>query len=195
MKAHLGVLLAGILAGCASEPAAPAAPVRPKTILLIRHAEKPADDTDVHLSPEGKKRADALPDLFKKTDARPDPFPTPEVIFATRPTKHSNRPVETVAPLAKVLKRDVNAAYADDDYPKLAEELSTKPTYAGKTVLVCWHHGNLPELAAALGATDVPQKWKDGAFDRVWVVTFDDAGKARPLVKRHQALLPGDGRD
>ena len=65
--------------------------VRPEAILLNRHAEKPADEADVHLSPQGKKRADALPDLFKKSDARPDPFPASDFIIAAKPSKRSNR--------------------------------------------------------------------------------------------------------
>src|SRR5262249_1598437 len=108
---------------------------------------------------------------------------------------HSNRPAETVAPLAKALKRDVNVGYANDDFSKLVEELYTDPKYDGKTVLICWHHGNLPEFAEALGATNVPAKWKDAACDRVWLWTFDEKGKPRPLAKRHQALLPGDEKD
>jgi hypothetical protein len=110
-------------------------------------------------------------------------------------TKHSNRPVETVTPLAKALKLEVDAGYANDDYPALAEELYTDPKYQGKTVLICWHHGTLPEFAAVLGATGVPDRWKDAVFDRVWVVTFDEKGKAKPLARRAQALLPGDAKE
>ena len=192
MKAPLAVLLAALIVGCSS-PDKPL--VRAQSILLIRHAEKPADNADTGLSPEGKKRAEALPELFKKTAARPDPFPEPDFIFATKASKHSNRPAETVTPLAKALKLNVNAQYANDDYPNLAEELYTNPKYEGKTVLICWHHGTMPEFAAMLGATGVPDKWKDAVFDRVWVVSFDDKGKAAPLTKRPQALMPGDGKE
>lgn len=150
---------------------------------------------DVHLSSEGKKRADTLPDLFKKTTARPDPFPAPDFIFATKASKRSNRPVETVTPLARALKLEVNAAYANDDYPDLAEELYTNPKYEGKMVLICWHHGTLPELATTLGATGVKDKWKDSVFDRVWVVTFGEKGRNTPLTKRPQALMPGDAKE
>ena len=193
MKASLALLFAALAAGCSPAPDTP--PVRPRSVLLIRHAEKPADAADIHLSPEGTKRAEALPDLFNKTAARPDPLPTPDFIFAARASKHSDRPAETVAPLARALKLEVSAGYANDDYRKLAEELFTNPKYDGKVVLVCWHHGHLPDLAAALGAAGVPDKWKDAAFDRVWVVAFDDKGKAKPLVRRTQALMPGDARE
>lgn len=193
MKSAFALLLATTPTGCAPRPDAP--PVRPHAILLIRHAEKPDDPTDVHLSPTGRKRAEALPDLFAKSAARPDPLPRPDVIFAAAASKRSNRSAETVAPLAKALKLDVHTKYDSDDYAKLAAELRSDARYDGKTVLVCWHHGTLPELAAALGATGVPEKWKDAAFDRVWVVTFDAAGKGRPLARRAQALMPGDTKE
>ena len=192
MKTTLAVLLAA-LTGCAHEATPPF--VRPKTILIIRHAEKPDDDADIHLSPAGKARADALPNLFKKSAARPDPFPAPDFIFASKASKHSNRPVETVTPLAKALKLGVNSAYANDDYARAAEEVYRNPRYEGKTVLFCWHHGNIPELTTTLGATGVPGRWKDAVFDRVWEVTFGEKGQNTPLVKRPQALMPGDGKE
>lgn len=182
MRLSLAVLVVLSVTCNAAEPK-----THPKTILLIRHAEKPASEDDIHLSPEGVKRAEALPKLFDKS------FPKPGFIFATKASKHSNRPVETVTPLAKMLNLDINAKFEDDEYPKLAAELFTNPKYEGKTVLICWHHGKLPELASALGATDVPDKWKDSVFDRVWVVTFEN-GKAK-LSKRHQELLPGDSKE
>ena len=42
----------------------------PNVILVMRHAEKPTDDHDPHLSPPGKERAEKLatyiPDTFGK---------------------------------------------------------------------------------------------------------------------------------
>ena len=129
------------------------------------------------------------------TRIAPEPFPTPDFIIATHASKHSNRPVETVTPLAKALSLKVDATYADEDYAKLVEHLYTTPKYAGKTVLICWHHGTLPEFAAKLGAAGVPAKWKERVFDRVWVVTFGAMGEGKPLVERPQMLMPGDGME
>lgn len=192
MRATVAILLA-VLTGCSHEATAPF--VRPKAILIIRHAEKPADEVDIGLSPAGSKRAEDLHDLFKKTASRPDPFPTPDFIIATKASKNSNRPVATVTPLAKALKLEINARFANDDFTKLAEEVYTNPKYEGKTVLICWHHGNIPELATVLGATGVPDRWKDKVFDRVWVVTFGEKGKNTPLVIRPQSLMPEDAKE
>jgi len=178
--------LVAALAVCATAEA------QPRQVLIIRHAEKPEGDS-IHLSPEGQKRALALPRLFTKSADRPHPFPTPDFIFATKMSSHSNRPLETVMPLAKELNLNVNARFKDDECDKLATELLTNPRYAGKTVLVCWHHGKIPELAQNLKAKDVPDHWKDSVFDKVWVITYKD-GKGM-LRKREQCLLPGDEKD
>ena len=184
------ITLATFLAGCAATDPAGGEKTRPREILLIRHAEKPVDPADFGLSPVGRERAAALPSLFDQT--RTDPFPVPDVIFAAKRSRRSNRSVETVTPLSEKLGLRIDTRFADDDYPTLAAELRTDPKYAGKTVLVCWHHGNLPELAAALGAAGVPGRWKEGEFGRVWVVGYDARGDGRPLGVRSQRLLPGD---
>jgi broad specificity phosphatase PhoE len=187
-------LLVALAPACSLRADPPKALIRPTQVILIRHAEKPADDKDVHLSPEGRKRAAALPGLFQKSESRSNPFPRPDFIFATKESKHSNRPVETVTPLAKELNLYLNGEFADEDYPLLAAELLSNPKFGGKTVLVCWHHEKLPGLARELKATDVPVEFKDH-FDRVWVVRYDERGEGRPLVKLRQDLLPGDSKE
>jgi broad specificity phosphatase PhoE len=168
------------------------AQAQPREVLIIRHAEKPGGDS-IHLSPEGQQRAEALPRLFMKSPDRPDPLPTPEFLVATKKSSNSNRPVETLTPLAKALNLDLNDRYKDEEFDRLATELLTNPRYAGKIVLVCWHHGKIPELAQGLKAPDVPEKWNDRVFDRVWVITYKD-GKAK-LGNRPQALMPQDEKD
>jgi hypothetical protein len=165
----------------------------PKVVMLIRHAEKPADDTSPDLSAEGKKRAEALPELFRKSDTRPEPLPTPDFIFATKNSKNSHRPLETITPLAKQLKLTVNSDFADDDVEDLAQELFKNQMYLGKTVLVCWHHGKLPKLARKLKAPDAPEEWDGKVFDRVWRIDYDDKGKAT-FSTLPQQLLPGDSK-
>jgi hypothetical protein len=165
----------------------------PKVVMLIRHAEKPADDTSPDLSAEGQKRAEAIPELFKKSDTRPEPLPTPDFIFATKNSKNSHRPLETVTPLAKSLKLTVNSDFADDDVAEVAQELFKNPMYSGKIVLVCWHHGKLPKLAHKLKADDAPETWDGKVFDRVWRIDNDEKGKAT-FSNLPQQLLPGDSQ-
>ncbi len=67
------------------------------------------------------------------------------------------------------------------------------PKYAGKVVLIAWHHGKIPQLARALGARDVPEKWNPNVFDRVWELTFQDGTVTWKSLP--QRALPGDSEE
>lgn len=167
----------------------------PAQVLIIRHGEKPGDPsapddpTDRGLSTRGRERAAAL------AYSIPDAFPRPDFLFATKDSDSSKRPGETIAPLAARLKLDVDQKYADKDYCELAKEILGHPKYAGKRVLICWHHGKIPDLAAALKAPVPPdkQKWGGNVFDRVWQLDYS-AGSAT-LTDLPQRLLYGDSAD
>ena len=158
----------------------------PKTVLVIRHADETGQPKDVGLSPRGRERASALPTLFH------DRLPTPDAIVAARSSKHSQRPMQTIAPLAKSFGLRVDDRFADKEYAALAKELLTNPAYTGKTVVVCWHHGTIPQLASALGVVSPPAKWPGSRYDLVWSITFDATGAH--LSQMPQRLLPGDSR-
>ncbi len=52
----------------------------PQLVMIIRHAEKPPEETaSVHLSAEGQKLAQALPGLFKASDKATEPIPRPRL--------------------------------------------------------------------------------------------------------------------
>jgi len=116
-------------------------------------------------------------------------FPTPGFLLATQASKHSNRPVETITPVSAVLNLDVDEKHADKDYAAVAQDILTKSKYVGQTVLICWHHGNIPNLATALGVAD-PPPWPGSVFDRVWVITWP--GGSISLANEPQGLLYGD---
>lgn len=176
----------------AAEPRQDKGKTYPKQVLVIRHAEKPPEESkSLDLNAEGKERAAALPKLFEVTEKRPKPFATPEFIFATKNTKHSHRPVETVTPLAKKLKLTINSDYTDEDCGKLADHLFQNAKYADKTILICWHHGMIPRLAEQLKVAGAPSSWKGSVFDRVWQITYDAQGKTI-FENLPQQLLPGD---
>lgn len=61
--------------------------------------------------------------------------------------------------------------------------------FAGKIVLICWHHANIPDVAKALGVSK-PPKWDGKVFDRVWKITYPK-GQAT-LNDLPQMLLFGD---
>ncbi len=172
-----------------AQAAAQAKPQPPATILLIRHAEKLTDGR-IDLSPVGFERAGLLPTVFSPAGARPD-LPTPQVLFATHLSEHSNRPVQTVTPLAAALHLPIDDSFKNDDYPALAAALLSGK-YAGKVVLVVWHHGKIPQLASALGATPPYNPWPDNQYDRIWRIDYIN-GKAT-LQDLAYAVMPGDSK-
>jgi hypothetical protein len=165
-----------LISGSAISAHAP--PPRPAQIILIRHSEKPDDPADPHLSKAGVQRAARLVS-FITTDPAMTKFGPPVAVFATATTKDDDgqRTQETVAPLAKALSLPVQTPYHGKDYAALARAILANPAYAGKTVFICWNHEVLPQLAAALGVTPKPPKWKGSVFDQVYVISYRD-GKA-----------------
>jgi hypothetical protein len=183
----LVVMLAGGLVGLGFGQA-PGTQGPPKTILLIRHAEKPA--TGMDLAPAGFERAKVLAKLFDGS-AAPHNLPRPDFLFATHVSKNSNRPVETITPLSTALNEPISHEIADKDFAALAAELLSGK-YAGRVVLVAWHHGSLPGLARALGATPPYDPWPETQFDRVWRIDYV-GGKAM-LTDLPQGLMVGDSK-
>ena len=161
------------------------APAGPAQIVLIRHAEKPDDSGNPHLSPAGVARANRLT-AFVTQDAAVGRFGKPAVIYATKTTKDDNgqRTQETVAPLAKALGLRVRAPYHGKQYAALAKLILGTPAYAGKMVVICWNHEEIPELAAALGVSPQPPKWKGSVYDAVYIISYRD-GRAELTTSRY----------
>lgn len=126
-----------------------------------------------------------------KSQGSPPRFAAPHFLFATQASDISNRPVETITPLSVALQIEINAEYLDSDYASLANHIlnDKNSKYVGKNVLICWHHGTIPDLANALGIKN-PPKWKVDVFDRVWRITYPESGAK--LKDHAQMLLYGD---
>jgi len=170
------------------------------------------------LSVKGSARAAALPSLFLpgtvELSCAPNPVPpidcqvytagyrkvgedgltprfsAPQFLFATKRSFESNRPFETVAGLSAALALETNQEYKDNEYPLLAKKILGDPIYAGKVVLIGWHHGTIPSLANALGIPNPPPWPGPNVFDRVWVITYDSSGAH--LKDQPQQLLYKD---
>lgn len=149
----------------------------PKTIYLIRHAEETGDKNDPHLSAAGRQRANALVNLFGR-DGRLAPV---DFLIAADRSKHSNRSIETLQPLALATGLRLNTEFDDDEFKALAKRLLTGKKYVGATVLIAWHHSTISNLAKALGikSGDLPSKsWPDSVYDWVWIISYDDQSRA-----------------
>ena len=133
------------------------------TVLVTRHAEKSPDLNDPHLTTAGEQRAILLATYI------PEQFGKPDFIFATANSNHSSRPFETVLPLSQVVGVPIDQSYADQDYGALALLLRESEKFQGKSVLICWHHGNIPSLLNAIGAGagTYPDPWPNTTFNRI----------------------------
>ncbi len=162
----------------------------PATIYLIRHAEKLTDKRP-DLAPQGFLRAALIPNLFlPPAGSGRVALTKPDFLFATARSKNSNRPFETIMPLSSALNEPISNEILDEDFGELAK-LLLSGKFAGKVVLVSWHHGKIPDLTTALGAAP-PYKWPDTQFDRIWRIDYVD-GKAK-LTDLPMGLLPGDSK-
>jgi hypothetical protein len=164
----------------------------PAQVLIIRHAEKPGDpsaddENDPNLSVKGRERAAALAIYIPAT------FQAVDFLFATKESQKSNRPVETIAPLSLAIQKDIDSHFANDEFDKLAQHVLTHAIYAGKRILICWHHGRIPSLAGALGVANAPAKWSGHVFDQVWRIDFADGNATLKIL--NQQLLFGDSSD
>jgi hypothetical protein len=165
---------------------------QPAQILIIRHAEKPDEGSKLSLA--GRERAAALAPYFLGNDELLQ-FGPPVAIYA-QAQKHASsslRPIETVEPLAAAIHIKINDSFERDDFAAMVEEILHNKTYDGHTVLICWEHKVIPQIAAKFGAATASDKWPGAVFDRTWVLTLKD-GHGYAFEDLPQQLMFGDSR-
>lgn len=166
---------------------------QPAQIILIRHAEEPANENGIHLSAQGQRRARALPALFAR-GSEFSAYGRPVALFATRPERRkSRRSLETLRPTALRVQRTVQIPYFASDVSRLASTVLNRRVHRGRTVLIAWTQEQLPELAEQLGVSNAPN-WDNDTYDRAWVITYDENGVAQ-MRDLPQNLLPGDSTE
>jgi len=169
----------------------------PKVIYLIRHGEKPGDalteseDDGVHLSEAGRCRAAAL--AWQKDRLFGGNV---DGLVAAAPSRHSRRCVETATPLARALGLKLKRKWACEEVHRAVVALLGKGKYRGKTLVICWHHEELPSLISALGGSVAVQpiqdgQWQGHRFDRIIKLTFN-ADATVTTESLPQGLLFGD---
>ncbi|AGH94542.1 histidine phosphatase family protein [Pseudobdellovibrio exovorus] len=163
----------------------------PSDIYVIRHAEKPNDDSQTHLSKKGYERAQALVQVFSSENSR---FKVPQVIVAQHPRKKkgSIRSIETAAPLAESLGLEVDTSFEVKDALNMARHVLSSDETDGKVVLIVWGHDEIPDIAKAFGAKNLSY-WRSQDFDRVWYFKFRN-GKLERSENLPMQALPGDSK-
>ena len=168
-----GLTLGGRAGGDASSP------LRDAVILVIRHAEKPESGRE--LTAEGYEHARRYVHYFETFEVDGKPLKL-ESLFAAADSKNSERPRLTLEPLARALKLPLDTNFVAKEPEGLAHDLQTHPH--GREILICWHHGAIPELLRALGADPgalLPGgEWPVDQFGWVIELRYDHEGHLIP---------------
>jgi broad specificity phosphatase PhoE len=158
--------------------------------MIIRHAEKP--DKGSNLSSTGEARAKAYVDYFKNLTIDGRPL-KPDYIFATADSPNSRRPGLTANPVARDLGLTIDSRFSNQQFPALAREIQTRSH--GTKILICWHHGTIPQLLRALGADPkklLPKgKWPDDEFGWLIELRYDENGHLIESRRISENLSPG----
>jgi hypothetical protein len=153
------------------------------TVLIVRHAEKPG--TGCGLDAYGTARAEAYVRYFQqfRVDGAPIHIDT---LVATADTPRSARPRLTLTPLSTATHVVIQQPFANDAVGDLADWL--RAGHRGRTILIAWHHGKIPDLIARLGADPSRlfafRHWSSRVFDDVVVLRFDAGGRLIPNETR-----------
>lgn len=174
--------------------------------MLIRHAEKPAKDSDPYgvtrkgerskesLEVRGWQRAGALINLFAPANGRFQhaSLAKPHFLYASKPLqrKGSRRPIETITPLAEKLKTKINSDFQRSEFEEMLDEVFL---HKG-VVLICWQREYIPEIASyILGNKKIaPRDWPEDRFDMIWVFDLDRSLSKYKFKQIPQKLLGGD---
>ena len=174
--------------------------------MLIRHAEKPAKDSEPYgvtregerskesLEIRGWQRAGALAGLLAPSNNhfQHPSLAKPQFLYASKPLrrKGSKRPIETITPLAEKLAIKINTNFQRNAYESMLDEVFR----CKGVVLICWQREYIPEIASyILGKKKVaPKSWPEDCFDIVWVFDLDRSSSKYKFKQVAQKLLAGD---
>ena len=178
----------------------------PTKIMVIRHAEKPAESGPPHginvngdkdsesLIIKGWQRAGALACFFAPSygPLQNPELAKPQFLYASGigHHSHSERPQETITPLSAKLSLKINTQYLKEDHKLMVESALE----CDGCVLICWEHKDIPSIANQIlgNTTTSPQKWPGDRFDIVWVFNWDSALSTYTFNQVPQCLLGGD---
>ncbi len=166
-------------------------------VLIMRHGEKP--DSGPGLSPAGQARAQAYTIYFQIQSIFSDPIEL-DYLFAAADSPDSHRSRLTLEPLSNAIGKNIDCEHRD--HKELVEDILHDSEYNHSNVLICWHHGDILELTAALGVdaahlppeSSWPALWPADVFGWLLRVSYDDRGNVVPSRTRciNQRLMYGD---
>ena len=154
---------------------------QPKTIILVRHAEKmvvPPENKDPDISVQGEARAKEIARMFGSSGIT--------AIYATQ----FKRTQQTVKPLSERLRVPVTVVEAK----KTADLVSQiRARGAGETIFIAGHNNTVPEIIAALGGPSFPII-PETDFDNLYILTMQADGATKLVHLKYGSPLPVSGQ-
>ena len=157
------------------------------TVLIVRHAEKPAEGTG--LTRIGEARAQLYAKYFQPFQEEGLSISV-DCLYAGADSKNSVRPRLTLEPLSKATGLPLHLNVGTKEPEVLVHELKTDAH--GPHPLIAWRHGEIPALLTAFGIAPekvVPNgKWPDDVFD--WVIVIATGPDGQPMSAKliHESL-------
>ncbi len=209
ISAFAGVLT-GVMSVWCGMPRAGAQPGQlPPQIYVIRHGEKPVNqsgppfgvDADGNrnassLSPKGWERAGALTVLFSPVVAPKLGLRSPTSLYAAGygdavQTK-MHRPYQTLLGLSRRLGLPILSPDLLGQEAAFADAVLSSGT---DVALICYEHQRIPALVASFPGVEgaaVPTAWPDDRYDVIWTLTLDPLAGRYVFGQVPQQLLDGD---
>lgn len=155
---------------------------QPKTIILVRHAEKkvvPPENKDPDLSAEGESRAKEISRMFSGSGIT--------AIYATQ----FKRTQQTVKPLAERVGVPVTLVEAKKTSELVAQ---IRARGVGETIFIAGHNNTVPEIIAALGGPSLPII-PETEFDNLYILTITTDGATKLVKLKFGSALPVSGQE
>ena len=160
------------------------------TVLVVRHAEKPAEAGDTGLAPAGVARAKAYATYFQHFEVDGTAVHI-DTLIASADSDESARPRLTLEPLSAATGLPIAHDFANKEVKDMARWLEAGPSHGN--VLIAWHHGKLAKLLEKLGAdpaTILPDgEWPEDVYNWVIVLRYDADGE---LSEAKRIVEPAD---
>ena len=149
------------------------------TVLIVRHAEEAGSGPG--LSPQGELRANAYARYFRPFRLGDERLRV-DTLIAAADSRASQRSRLTLEPLSRISGIPIQQPFADRHVRGLARWLARGSP--NRTILIAWHHGQLPKLLGELGADPSAMlgrpHWPSHVYDWVVVLHFDRNGAIVP---------------
>ncbi len=146
------------------------------TIILLRHAEKDKEETEItpdpRLAPEGELRAEKFAKLVEKYK--------PDAIFSTQ----FKRTRATVMPLARKNRMMIQIY----DHKNIQDTVAIATAGNFKRIVIVGHNSTTPALANLLIGQEKYKALDESEYDKIWIIRLKK-NKNKPNKVREEKVI------